>query len=126
MSTSAAIRSCRYDRVIRFKASWPGIPSHAIVDRGELVGLWEFDVDAGDIVWATFDRPSEDVRSAVKATEAFVRDDLGDARSFSLDSPASRRPRVEALRAHQAEGMSDPRPIGMFDSGFGGLTVARR
>ena len=30
--------------------------------------------------------------------EAFVRDDLGDACSFSLDSPASRMPRISALR----------------------------
>ena len=28
-----------------------------------------------------------------------VRDQLGDARSFSLDSPKSRTPRIEALRA---------------------------
>jgi hypothetical protein len=30
--------------------------------------------------------------------EEFVRSQLGDARSFSLDSPKSRAPRVEALR----------------------------
>ena len=34
---------------------------------------------------------------AVERTERFVRDDLGDARSFSLDSPKSRAPRIEAL-----------------------------
>jgi len=28
-----------------------------------------------------------------------VREDLGDARSFSLDSPKSRAPKIEALRA---------------------------
>jgi len=28
-----------------------------------------------------------------------VRDELGDARSFSLDSPKSREPRIAALRA---------------------------
>ena len=78
------------------------LPAHGIVDRGELVGLWEFDVDEGAIVWTTFRPPSEDVRTGVKSTEAFVRDDLGDARSFSLDSPESRRPRIEALRAFAA------------------------
>ena len=77
------------------------LPAHGIVDRGELIGLWEFDVDEGAIVWTTFRPPSEDVRTGVKSTEAFVRDDLGDARSFSLDSPESRRPRIEALRAFQ-------------------------
>ncbi|MBV9880720.1 MAG: winged helix DNA-binding domain-containing protein [Gemmatirosa sp.] len=76
------------------------LPSHAILDRGRLVGLWEFDPDAGAIVWATFDgRRDAALDAAVSETESFVRDQLGDARSFSLDSPKSRRPRIEALRA---------------------------
>ena len=29
----------------------------------------------------------------------FVRDQLGDARSFSLDSPESRAPRIQSLRS---------------------------
>jgi hypothetical protein len=36
---------------------------------------------------------------AVAHTEAYVRDQLGDARSFSLDSPKSRAPRLAALRS---------------------------
>ena len=36
--------------------------------------------------------------TAVQRTEAYVRDQLGDARSFSLDSPKSRAPRIQALR----------------------------
>ena len=76
------------------------LPSHAILDRGRLIGLWEFDADAGTIAWATFDRRRDDaLHAAVAATEAYVRDQLGDARSFSLDSPRSRAPRVRALRA---------------------------
>ncbi|HEU4631572.1 MAG TPA: crosslink repair DNA glycosylase YcaQ family protein [Gemmatimonadaceae bacterium] len=75
------------------------LPSHAILDRGRLVGLWEFDPDEGAIVWATFGvKPTPALRAAIKATEAFVRDDLGDARAFSLDSPTKRRPRIEGLR----------------------------
>jgi hypothetical protein len=75
------------------------LPAHAILDRGRLVGLWEYDADAGAIAWATFDRKADAaLEQAVAETEAFVRDRLGDARSFSLDSPASRRPRIEAIR----------------------------
>jgi Winged helix DNA-binding domain len=75
------------------------LPSHAILDRGRLVGLWEFDQLAGELVWATFDRRRDDaLERVVRETEAFVRDGLGDARSFSLDSPKSRVPRIEALR----------------------------
>ena len=74
------------------------LPSHAIVDRGRLVGLWEYDADAGAIVWAAFDGNSKPIEHAVEETEAFIRDQLGDARSYSLDSPKSRVPRIEALR----------------------------
>jgi hypothetical protein len=72
---------------------------HAILDRGRLVGFWEYDVDSQSIVWVTFAKESEAVRTAVAQTERYVRDELGDARSFSLDSPKSRKPRLDALRA---------------------------
>jgi winged helix DNA-binding protein len=75
------------------------LPGHAIIDRGRLVGLWEYDVDTSSIVWAAFGvKQSRALESAVEETQAFVRDQLGDARSFSLDSPKSRVPRIEALR----------------------------
>jgi hypothetical protein len=75
------------------------LPAHAIIDRGRLVGLWEYDVDSGSIAWATFGgKKTKALESAVEETEAYVRDQLGDARSFSLDSPKSRKPRIEALR----------------------------
>src|SRR5205085_11261219 len=74
------------------------LPSHAIMDRGRIVGLWEFDPVAGAIVWATFDRRDDKaLRDAVASTDAYVRDQLGDARSFRLDSPKSRVPRLVAL-----------------------------
>jgi hypothetical protein len=73
------------------------LPSHAIFDRGRLIGLWEFDPDAGVIVWSAWVKHRA-VSEAVARTEAFIRDELGDARSFSLDSPKSRAPRIAALR----------------------------
>jgi hypothetical protein len=77
------------------------LPSHAIVDRGRLVGLWEYDVETQSIAWMPFVQPDAALRAAVARTEAYVRDQLGDARSFSLDSPANRAPRVASLRAAQ-------------------------
>ncbi len=74
------------------------LASHAILDRGRLVGLWEYDVEAKSIAWASFIPKNKDLEKAVARTEKFVRDDLGDARSFSLDSPKSRAPRIAALR----------------------------
>lgn len=75
------------------------LTNHAILDRGRLVGLWEYDPEASEIVWVSFVGMSEPLREAVAQTERFIRDELGDARSFSLDSPKSRRPSLDALRA---------------------------
>jgi len=75
------------------------LPSHAIFDRGRVVGLWEFDVNTGSIAWTAFVPQNDALKKAVAKMESFVRDDLGDARSFSLDSPKSREPRIAALRA---------------------------
>jgi hypothetical protein len=74
------------------------LPSHAILDRGRLIGLWEYDADTEAIVWATFGVKDKALAEAVERTQQFVREQLGDARSFSLDSPKSRAPRVTALR----------------------------
>jgi hypothetical protein len=72
--------------------------SHAIVDRGRLVGLWEYDQPTESIAWVSFVKKDKALQAAVTRTEDFVRKQLGDARSFSLDSPKSRAPRIAALR----------------------------
>jgi hypothetical protein len=74
------------------------LPSHAILDRGRVVGLWEYDTTTNSIAWMTFVKKDQALRESVARTEQYVREQLGDARSFSLDSPRSRAPRVEALR----------------------------
>jgi len=72
---------------------------HAIVDRGRIVGLWQFDPEKQEIVWVSFIKKNADLTAAVAKTAEYIRKDLGDARSFSLDSPKSRAPRIAALRA---------------------------
>jgi hypothetical protein len=74
------------------------LSNHAIFDRGRLVGLWAFDTETGTIAWMSFVKPDRAMKDAVAKTEAFVRDELGDARSFSLDSPKSRAPKIAELR----------------------------
>jgi len=78
------------------------LPSHAIFDRGRLVALWEYDTATESIAWTAFIPVNAALKKAVAETEEFVRAQLGDARSFSLDSPKSRTPRIAALRAGQA------------------------
>ncbi len=82
--------------------SMQDLPSHAIVDRGRLVGLWEYDPATESIAWMSFVKKDKALQQAVTRTENFVRDQLGDARSFSLDSPKSRAPRIAALRQSAA------------------------
>jgi hypothetical protein len=75
------------------------LPSHAILDRGRVIGLWEYDVDSASIGWGTFGvKKSKQLLAAVEETEAFIREELGDARSFSLDSPKTRTKRITAVR----------------------------
>ena len=72
--------------------------SHIVACDGRIIGLWEFDVRAGEVVYCTWaDFGSATIRAATKA-EATIRAYLGDARSFSLDSPVSRAPRIELIR----------------------------
>jgi Winged helix DNA-binding domain len=72
--------------------------NHAIVDRGRLVGLWEYDPATESIAWTSFGIKDKALQAAVDRAQTYVREQLGDARSFSLDSPKSRAPRIEALR----------------------------
>ncbi len=76
----------------------PYLPNHGILDRGRVVGLWEYDTATDSIAWLAFGKKDKAMQEAVTRTEQYVRDQLGDARSFSLDSPQSRAPKVAALR----------------------------
>lgn len=75
------------------------VPGHAILDRGRLVGRWDFDPETASIAWISFVPRDKAMERAVSEMETFAREDLGDVRSFSLDNPKSRAPRIRALRA---------------------------
>ncbi|MBY0506904.1 MAG: winged helix DNA-binding domain-containing protein [Bryobacteraceae bacterium] len=71
---------------------------HAIVRGGRLIGLWEYDPGKEEIAWMTFGKRDAAIIRAVEETAAMIRTELEDARSFSLDSPKSRQPRIDWLR----------------------------
>jgi hypothetical protein len=73
------------------------LTANAIVDRGRIIGLWEYDPEAAAIVKMLFVPETTDLKAKIARTEAFIRDELGDARSFSLDSPKSRRAKLDAF-----------------------------
>jgi hypothetical protein len=71
---------------------------HAIVDRGRVIGLWQYDPATESIAWISHIKKDKAMQAAVTRTENFIREQLGDARSFGLDSPKSRAPRIAELR----------------------------
>jgi hypothetical protein len=46
------------------------LPSHAILDRGRVLGLWEYDPDTASIAWCAFGAKDKAMTEAVKKTEA--------------------------------------------------------
>ena len=73
--------------------------NHAIIDRGRIVGLWEYEVSSASIAYALFVPMTDALEAEIKRTEDFIRNELGDFRSFSLDSPKSRQAAIDGLRA---------------------------
>ncbi len=74
------------------------LPGPAIVDRGRVVGTWEYDTSTESIVYVSFVKQDSVLKKAIAAMEEYIRTQLGDVRTGSLDSPKSRAPRIEALR----------------------------
>ncbi len=87
------------DRGVATLASVADLPCHAIFNQqGRLAGFWEYEKDTQTIVYVAFSGKDPALVKAVAETETFIREQLGDARSFSLDSPKTRSPRIQALR----------------------------
>jgi Winged helix DNA-binding domain len=75
------------------------LPDHPIFDRGRIIGLWQYDPGRERIAAWLFAGRTPAVEQRIAEVEAWIREDLGDFRSFSLDSPASRKERIDALDA---------------------------
>lgn len=75
------------------------LTDHPILDRGRIIGLWQYDPGKERIAAWTFAKPTSAVSKRIAEVEDWIREDLGDFRSFSLDSPASRQERIDALDA---------------------------
>lgn len=75
------------------------LPDHPILDRGRIIGLWQYDPAGQRIAHWLFAGPTPGVLQRIEDVESWIRADLGDFRAFSLDSPASRQERIVALDA---------------------------
>jgi hypothetical protein len=76
------------------------LPFHPILAGGRLIGLWEWDGVHDKLVWRTFSKSdaSAGVAKEADALASYVTRELGDVRSFSLDSPEKRLERIDDLR----------------------------
>ena len=75
------------------------LPDHPIFDRGRIIGLWQYDPGKERIVPWVFHAPTAAVTRRIAEIEDWIREDLGDFRAFSLDSPATRQKRIDNLAA---------------------------
>lgn len=75
------------------------LPDHPILDRGRIIGLWQYDPGTARIAYWLFRGPTPAATQRIAEVEAWIQEDLGDFRSFSLDSVASRQERIDALDA---------------------------
>ncbi|WP_445155345.1 DNA glycosylase AlkZ-like family protein [Arthrobacter sp. Hor0625] len=80
------------------------LPDHPILDRGRIIGLWQYDPGREQVAAWVFTAPTPAVAQRIAEVEAWIKADLGDFRAYSLDSPASRQPRIDALRASSVAG----------------------
>ncbi|MEQ4520229.1 crosslink repair DNA glycosylase YcaQ family protein [Pseudarthrobacter sp. B907] len=75
------------------------LPDHPILDRGRIIGLWQYDPGQERLAAWVFGATTPAVARRIAEVEAWIKEDLGDFRAFSLDSPSSRQKRIDALRA---------------------------
>jgi len=94
-------RKMQGEKAIYEMGSIQELSNNAILDRGRIVGLWEFDAFDQSIAWTSFVPIDDAMRAEVAKVETYAREQLGDVRSFSLDSPESRKNKIEFLRAGQ-------------------------
>jgi winged helix DNA-binding protein len=80
----------------------PDLPDHPILDRGRIIGLWQYDPAGQRIAHWLFAGSTPRIEQRIAEVESWIREDLGDFRSFGLDSPASRQERIDALDAANA------------------------
>ncbi|MDP5226614.1 MULTISPECIES: crosslink repair DNA glycosylase YcaQ family protein [Arthrobacter] len=77
------------------------LEDHIVVDRGQIIGLWHYDPDAGKIaawLFPDLEEPQERAaREEIVRVGEWIAQDLGDFRSNSLDSPKGRRKRIDHL-----------------------------
>jgi hypothetical protein len=78
------------------------ISARTLFDADRMVGFWEFDPSSGKVVFATFDplppKRKKAVQEVAEDVATFLKEDLGHARSFSLDTMEQVQERADLIK----------------------------
>ena len=76
---------------------------HAVFDGSRLAGIWEYEPMEKRVVWGAFGPLAPSRRAAIDraaaATEAFIREELGDLLFYAVDNEKNRTERLAVVRA---------------------------
>lgn len=72
---------------------------HLILDRGQVIGMWDHDLDKEEIVTLSWHGVDSALKDAIAKTQAFVKS-IGDAKSDGMDNAKVRTKRLDFLRSN--------------------------
>ncbi len=75
------------------------LPGQGWVREGMLIGVWDFDVERGEVVSLFFEGAPADFEAERDRLQAFVKDQLGEVRCHSLDGLKNQQKRIAAMRS---------------------------
>ncbi|MDY7231570.1 DNA glycosylase AlkZ-like family protein [Hyalangium rubrum] len=78
------------------------VSARTLFDGDKLVGFWEFDPSSGTVAFSTFDplppKRKRAVQEQAQSVATFLKDDVGHARSFSLDTMEAVQERADLIK----------------------------
>ncbi len=74
------------------------IHNHAIVESGRLIGVWDYDPETREVVWATFGAAPKGLAGEVAALKETIEREYGRVRIYHADRGAALKGRLAAIR----------------------------
>lgn len=75
------------------------LPGQGWVREGMLIGVWDYDVEQGEVVSLIFDEPPADFEAEHARLQEYVAGQLGEVRCHSLDGVKNQQKRIAAMRS---------------------------
>lgn len=75
------------------------LPGQGWVREGMLIGVWDFDVERGEVVSLCFEQAPDDFDAELARLQEYVAGQLGEVRCHSLDGVKNQQKRIAAMRS---------------------------